>query len=762
MSTSNVDKLRTSRAVEGWSLKPEASYTPSVPAFRRLLPYIRRYQRQFTLGLGCVVVTSSITLTAPWVLKYAIDDLTRGVTRNKLALYGSLLLGIACAGGYFRFWMRRILIGASRHIEYDIRNDFFAKLEQFPLAYYQAHRTGDLMSRATNDLNAVRMMIGPAVMYSANTIIVFFVSVALMLKIDPWLAGIALIPLPFISISVKYFGGAIHRAFELVQAQLSDVSAVVQESLAGVRVVRAYRQEQAETNRFAEANREYVRRNRLVIRMQGMFFPTIALLLGLAALLVLWLGSREVINGRITLGELVAFSAYLERLSWPMIAFGWVTNMLQRGMASWKRMLEVLDAEVAIKDEAPAAAATSESASQRLRPELGGGAPRALINAEAPAIRGAIEFRNLTFAYNGWSPSYGPSSLRTATTSLDEAQAENSGEPGRTSESVVGRPVLEGISVRIEPGQTVAIVGPTGSGKSTMVSLLARLHDPAPGTVFVDGVDVRNFPLATLRGAIGFVPQEPFLFSDTVAENVAFGGTDGKDGSARGRCDERRAGPPARQPRWGASRGATASGGGAPRALRKDGSARGRCDERRAGPPRWSASRGATVSGGGAPRALRKEKKEERDGNDGKRLLERVERASAIARLDKDVESFPKRYDTMVGERGITLSGGQKQRTAIARALFVDPPILILDDALSAVDTYTEEEILSQLRGVMRQRTSIIISHRISTVRDADQILVLDQGRLVERGRHEELVEQGRLYAELYRKQLLEEELAKA
>ena len=297
-----------------------------------------------------MLVASAIALLSAWVLKYAVDDLTRGVTRTKLALYGGLLLGIACVGGGFRFLMRRIMIGASRHIEYDIRNDFFAKLEQFPPAYYQARRTGDLMSRATNDLNAVRMMIGPAVMYSANTIIVFFVAVLLMLRIDPWLTAITLIPLPFISISVKYFGGAIHRGFERVQAQLSDVSAVVQESLAGVRVVRAYRQEQAEIDRFAEANREYVRRNRQVIRMQGMFFPTIALLLGLAALLLLWLGSREVITGRITLGELVAFNAYLERLSWPMIAFGWVTNMLQRGMASWERMLEVLDAEVAITD----------------------------------------------------------------------------------------------------------------------------------------------------------------------------------------------------------------------------------------------------------------------------------------------------------------------------------------------------------------------------------------------------------------------------
>jgi ATP-binding cassette, subfamily B, multidrug efflux pump len=593
--------------------------------FRRLLPYIQRYQDAFLLGLGCVIVTSAIVLLSPWVLKFAIDDLTMGVTRRKLALYGTVLLGLACIGGFFRFLMRRILVGASRDIEYDIRNDFFAKLELFPLAYYQARRTGDLMSRATNDLNAVRMMIGPAIMYSANTIIVFVVAVLLMLSIDPWLTGIALLPLPFISISVKFFGGAIHRGFEQVQGQLSDISAVVQESLSGVRVVRAYRQEQAEIQRFADANQEYVRRNRQVIRVQGMFFPTIALFLGLAALLVLWLGSREVIGGRMSLGELVAFNAYLERLTWPMIAFGWVTNMLQRGMASWKRILEILDAEVVIRDQG-----------------LGGGEAPAAAATSASAIRGDIELRNLTFAYNGHI-------------------------------------VLDGISAHIQPGETVAIVGMTGAGKSTLVNLLARLHDPPPGTVFIDGMDVRQIPLTTLRGAIGFVPQEPFLFSDTVLENVAFGAS-------------------------------------------------------------------ARLNGG--------------DEVNRAAMLDVVERASAVARLDKDVETFPRRYDTMVGERGITLSGGQKQRTAIARALFVDPRILILDDALSAVDTYTEEEILSRLRGVMRQRTSIIISHRISTVRDADQIFVLNRGRLVECGQHQELIEHGGLYSELYRKQLLEEELA--
>ncbi len=325
---------------------------PVAPAFHRLLPYVLRYRRAFVLGLGCVLITTAVQLLSPWILKLAIDDLHAGVTRQKLALYAGLLLGVALVSAVFRFLMRRILIGASRDIEYDVRNDFFARLQQMPLAYYQARRTGDLMSRATNDLNAVRMMIGPAIMYSANTILVFIVAIILMSSIDGRLTLVALVPLPFVSISVKYFGSAIHTRFEAIQAQLSDISAVVQEALAGIRVVRAYGQEAHEIERFREANAEYVRRNRVLIRLQGLFYPSMTLFLGFGSLLVLWLGSREVIRGRITLGDFVAFNAYLVMLSWPMIAFGWVTNILQRGMASWKRMLEVLDAVPAIDDSA--------------------------------------------------------------------------------------------------------------------------------------------------------------------------------------------------------------------------------------------------------------------------------------------------------------------------------------------------------------------------------------------------------------------------
>lgn len=611
-------------------------------AAKRLLPYVTRYRRAFAGGLVCVLFTTAFQLLSPWVLRYAIDDLTIGITRRKLLFYAGLLLGISIVRGVFLFLSRQVLIAASRRIEYDIRNDFFARLQELPLSYYQGRRTGDLMSRATNDLNAVRMMIGPAVMYSSNTILVFIVALGLMLTIDLRLTLVSLVPLPFVSIAVRYFGTAIHRRFEAIQAQLSDVSAVVQEALSGVRVVRAYRQEAHEIGRFRASNLEYLRRNRVLIRLQGAFYPTMSLFLGLGSLLVLWLGSRDVIHGHITLGEFVAFNGYLVMLSWPMIAFGWVTNMLQRGFASWGRMLEVLDAVPSISDEAVTA------------------------DGRAASLGGPIQVRNLTFTYPG-----------------------------------AARPALRDVSLRIEPGQTVAFVGATGSGKSTFISLLPRLHEPPPGTVTIGGVDIREIPLERLRAAIGFVPQEAFLFSDTIAANVAFGATERSEEVATG-------------------------GSKAVAAEYTEYTEQG---------PRGSAS--------GPPA----------------HSAYSVAAASSVARLDKDVADFPRGYETMVGERGITLSGGQKQRTALARAVMIDPAILILDDALSAVDTYTEEEILARLRDVMRQRTSILVSHRISTVRDADRIFVLDDGRIVERGRHQELIAQNGLYAAMYRKQLLEDEL---
>jgi ATP-binding cassette, subfamily B, multidrug efflux pump len=561
---------------------------------RRLLTYLARYRRAF------------ISTGGPWVLKYAVDDLSQGLTFDKVRWYGALLLMLAAVGGVFRFLMRRIIVGASRDFEYDLRNDFFAALQRLHLSYFQHHRTGDLMSRATNDLSAVRMMTGPAVMYTASTVLTFIVAIVLMISIDPWLTLVALVPLPFVTVVVKYFGTAIHNRFEKIQEQLSDISALAQESLAGVRVVRAYGQESFEIARFRAANEEYVHRNRALIRLQGFYFPSMGLLMGIGALLVLWLGSRRVVAGQMTIGELVAFNAYLTMLGWPMIAFGWVSNLLQRGSASWKRLLEVINVQPLVSDVE--------------------------ANHAIHSIDGEVEFRNLTFSFG---------------------------------DAVV----LRGISFSVPRGTTTAIVGATGSGKSTLLSLLPRLHDAPPGTVLIDGVDVRRIPLHVLRGAIGFVNQEPFLFSTTLAENIAFG--------ARA--------------------------------------------------------------------------------NQGDR--DRVAAAAAIARLDKDLTQFPQGYDTTVGERGITLSGGQKQRVAIARALVIDPKILVLDDALSAVDTHTEEEILERLSDVMAQRTSIIVSHRVSTIRGASQIVVLHEGRVAERGTHDELLRRDGFYADLYRKQLLEEEL---
>ncbi len=575
---------------------------------RLLIPYIQRYRREYLLGFGSLVLCSTMFAVSPRVLQLAVDDLSTGVTSTKLAFYAAVLLVIAGLAGYFRYQMRRIIISASRGVEYDLRNDFFAHLERLPLSFFQENRTGDLMSRATNDLSSVRMMIGPAVMYLANTIITAVVSLFLMFSLDVRLTLIVLLPLPIVSITVRMFGSRIHKTFEEVQERLSDMSAIAQESLTGVRVVRAYRQEEPEIARFRESNLEYLRHNRRLSRLQGAFFPTMSLFLGVSAMLALWYGSRFVMSGRITVGELVAFNAYLAQLAWPMIAFGWVTNLLERGLASWKRMLRVMETVPAIRDE-----------------DQGLG---------IRDIAGSIEFRHLTFRY---------------------------GE----------RDVLTDVSFKVKAGETVAIVGGTGSGKSTLVHLLPRMQDPPRGAVFIDGRDVRDIPLSDLRGAIGFVPQEPFLFSETLAQNVAFG-VPGLDETHP----------------------------------------------------------------------------------------ERVEAAATVARLDKDVRDFPQGYQTMVGERGITLSGGQKQRAAIARAVVIDPRILILDDALSAVDTYTEEEILSRLREVMKARTAIIISHRISTVREADQIVVLHEGRLVEKGKHEELIGLGGFYAELHKKQLLEEELA--
>ena len=576
-----------------------------MPHLRRLLPRLARRRLSLALGLLALVATTALSVAGPWVLRHAIDDLTEAVTGAKLWLYAGALLGLVSVEGLFRYHMRMVLIGLSREIEYDLRNDVFHHLTRLAPRYYQRSRIGEVMSRATNDMSAVRMVLGPGIMYTASTVATFAAAVTLMIFISPRLTALALLPLLLVSWLVRHYGRQVHDRYEEVQAQLAEMNALVQENLAGARVVRAYAQEPHEEARFAAANREYVARNRRLVEISGILHPGIGFLMGLGALTVLWLGGRMVVEAEASLGEFVAFGAYLAMLNWPMIAVGWVVNVFERGEASMGRIHAILDAPTEIRDEDP---------------------------LPVEGVRGAVEFRALSFAYDD------------------------------------GPVVLHEIDLVVPAGATVAVVGPTGSGKSTLVSLLPRLFDAPPGSLFVDGHDVRRIPLATLRGAVGFVPQESFLFSDTVRENVVFG-----------------------------------------------------------------------VRGEGTSRA---------------------EWAAGVAQLEKDLRDFPHGLDTTVGERGITLSGGQKQRTALARALAVDPRILVLDDALSAVDTETEEHILAGLRDVMRTRTTFLVSHRVSTVKEADLIVVLREGRIVERGAHDELVALGGFYADLYRRQLLEEEIA--
>jgi ATP-binding cassette subfamily B protein len=517
-----------------------------------------------------------------------------------------MLVGIACIKGVFQFLTRWIVIGVSRDIEFDLRNDLFQHLETLSYSYYQKTRTGDIMARATNDLNAVRMLLGPAIMYSANTIVFTSFCLPFMIAISLRLTLWAFLPLPIISVLLQYFGRRIHERFERIQAMFSDISARAQENYSGARIVRAFSQEQPEIELFERANQEYISRSLKLVRLMGMLFPTLETMLGLAVVLVLWLGGRDVINGKMSVGSFWAFNTYMVQLTWPIIAVGWVINIIQRGTASMARINEILVTKPEIGDSAEAAK---------------------LANVE---ITGALEFHHLNFAYNNVQ-------------------------------------VLHDINLKVPAGTSLAIVGPTGSGKTTLVDLIPRIYDAPRGSILLDGRPLDNYPLETLRRNIGFVPQETFLFSDTVRENIAFGVEEATDSE--------------------------------------------------------------------------------------------IHAAAVGSSIAAEIESFTERYTTMVGERGITLSGGQKQRSAIARALIRNPKILVLDDALSSVDTYTEEKILDHLREVMRGRTTIFISHRVSTVRAADQIAVLHDGRIVELGTHDDLLARNGYYAELYNKQLLEEEL---
>jgi len=576
---------------------------------RPLVPYLKRYQRSYLWGAVCVLVMNSAWALIPPVVGRAIDDMRQaGVSLGRIGMLALVLLAISGTKAIFQFLIRWIVIGVSREIEFDLRNDLFAHLETLSHSFYQRTRTGDIMARATNDLNAVRMLLGPGFMYTANTIIFTALALGFMLHISYRLTFYAFLPLPLVSIVIQYFGRRIHERFERIQAMFSEISARAQENFSGVRIIRAYVQEQAEIKGFEEANREYITRSLTLVRLMGMLWPTLETMLGLAIVLVLWLGGREVLLGRISIGQFTAFNTFMVQLTWPIIALGWVINIFQRGTASLGRIEELMKEKPEIAD----------------RPGL-------MPETAASELEGEIEFRNLNFAYNGV-------------------------------------PVLHHINLRIPAGTSLAIVGPTGSGKTTLVSLIPRIYEAAPGSVLVDGRPVADYPLAMLRRNIGFVPQETFLFSETIREDIAFGREDASDQEVR-----------------------------------------------------WAAE------------------------------------AASIAR---EIESFPDGYKTLVGERGITLSGGQKQRTAIARALIRNPRILVLDDALSSVDTQTEDKILNHLREVMKGRTTIFISHRVSTVRNADRIAVLDRGRVVELGTHEELLGRNGYYSELYNKQLLEEELA--
>jgi ATP-binding cassette subfamily B protein len=631
---------------------------------RPLFPYLKRYWPSFAWGGLAVLCYNTVRVILPLIVGHAIDDMKHGVTEALILHHALRLFFVAALSAVFLYITRQVIIGASREIEFDIRNDLFANLERQSTSFYHTHRTGDIMARTTNDLNAVRQLLGPAIMYSANCIVFTAAALPFMIHISPWLTLCAVGPLPLASLLVQSFGHRIHRRFERIQAMFSDISAKAQENFSGARLIRAFAQEDAEIASFERANQEYIGRSLHLVRLMAMLWPSLELMLGLSLMITLLVGGHEVVAHRISVGDFAAFNVYMVQLTFPMIAVGWVVNLFQRGTASVLRIDELLQQQPSIADEpllssrtlseakgegsafttAPALSVEldesrhPERSAQReskdpdeLHPTTT--AHTVLTPTPVPQIHGHISLRNLSFTY----PTGGPE-------------------------------VLHNITLDIPAGSSLAIVGPTGSGKSTLVSLIPRLYDAPPDSLLIDDQPIRNYPLSDLRRNIGFVPQETFLFSSTIAHNIAFGAPDATEAQ--------------------------------------------------------------------------------------------IEDAALIAHIATEILEFPLGFQTLVGERGITLSGGQKQRTAIARAVIRAPRILILDDALASVDTYTEERILAGLREVMRDRTTIFISHRISTARNADQIAVLVNGRIAELGTHDQLLALNGYYTALAEKQQLEEELA--